>query len=222
MHSAESRVLAIPGWATDGRIFALSAALDGITAWGEVTSERGRHGLVKDLETVGEPAMLVGWSLGGLVAAEIARTRPDLVSSLVLVGVRPCYPAEEVDVMRDELCSDTARCLRRFYQRCFAPSQDSYRLFRDRLADDYLRSPDEAALRDGLGYLAVTGLDCASLRGVRTVFVHGWQDAVAPVEEARSLAAEAGARFHAINGAGHAVFMSPDFGALVEELRQNG
>ena len=59
----------------------------------------GRHG--KDVESsverflpvverrvdaAGEPVVLVGWSLGGIVARELSRDRPDLVSAVITMG----------------------------------------------------------------------------------------------------------------------------------------
>jgi pimeloyl-ACP methyl ester carboxylesterase len=36
--------------------------------------------------TAGEPVTVVGWSLGGIVAREAARTRPDLVAHVITLG----------------------------------------------------------------------------------------------------------------------------------------
>ena len=221
-HSTRPPLVAAPGWATDARVFALSPFLGAVEASGEVASSSGRTAFARLLEGRGTPTALLGWSLGGLVAAEIARTRPELVLSLVLVGVRPRYPREETDAMREELLSDRRRCLRRFYQRCFATAHGDYRRFRDELMERYLCGQGEADLVDGLDFLADTELDARALRGKRVLFVHGSDDAVAPLEEARSLALAAGARLSVISEAGHAAFLSPAFGPILEEFASNG
>jgi len=40
-------------------------------------------------------AALLGWSLGGLVASQLALTRPDRVSALISVASSPCFCAQE-------------------------------------------------------------------------------------------------------------------------------
>jgi pimeloyl-ACP methyl ester carboxylesterase len=42
--------------------------------------------LEADVELDGRPRSLVGWSLGGLIAREVARRRPDLVEQVVTYG----------------------------------------------------------------------------------------------------------------------------------------
>ncbi|MFK8066861.1 MAG: alpha/beta fold hydrolase [Gammaproteobacteria bacterium] len=38
-----------------------------------------------------EPAIFIGWSMGGLVALELAKSNPDLVLSLTLIASTPCF-----------------------------------------------------------------------------------------------------------------------------------
>jgi pimeloyl-ACP methyl ester carboxylesterase len=42
--------------------------------------------VVRTAETQGEPVRLVGWSLGGVLAREVARDRPDAVGCVVTLG----------------------------------------------------------------------------------------------------------------------------------------
>jgi 3-oxoadipate enol-lactonase len=58
-------------------------------------------------DQLGEPAHLVGMSLGGLVAQELAASRPELVASVVLVDTVPVYPAQMQQMWRDR--AHTAR-----------------------------------------------------------------------------------------------------------------
>jgi 3-oxoadipate enol-lactonase len=58
-------------------------------------------------EQLGEPAHLVGMSLGGLVAQELGASRPDLVASVVLVDTVATYPEPMRQMWRDR--SDIAR-----------------------------------------------------------------------------------------------------------------
>ncbi len=57
------------------------------------------HAVVELLESLGVPAVLMGNSLGGLVAIQIAASRPDLVDRLVLVApaAPPRWDDERID-----------------------------------------------------------------------------------------------------------------------------
>lgn len=57
--------------------------------------------VVDRIAALGEPVHLVGLSLGGLVAQQVALQRPDLVASLVLAGSVAVYPESMRDMWRD-------------------------------------------------------------------------------------------------------------------------
>ncbi len=42
-----------------------------------------------------EPAVFIGWSMGGLVALELAKTEPECVKSLILIASTPCFVKKE-------------------------------------------------------------------------------------------------------------------------------
>ncbi len=90
-------VMIIPGFlATDHSTKLLRSALDaaGYRAhgWGLGCNWGARHDLLDrieaQLERVSrhEPATLIGWSLGGLYAREIAKRRPDRVARVITLG----------------------------------------------------------------------------------------------------------------------------------------
>ena len=119
-----ARVVHLPGLgATDRSSVPIRSYLASrghrVSGWG-----LGRHGrhpratterFIPLLESIAEadgPAALVGWSLGGVVARETARMRPDLVSRVVTYGTPlggPRFtsasglysPAELLDIERD-------------------------------------------------------------------------------------------------------------------------
>jgi pimeloyl-[acyl-carrier protein] methyl ester esterase len=210
----------LPGWATDGRIF--EGALTGGTAvtTGPLRPEGFSRRLAAFLDrTARGPVTVVGWSLGGFLAAEFAREYPDRVRRVVLVGIRREYPEGDVEAVLRSLSADPGGCLTGFYAQCFYPSQiPAYRRFRSGLQAAYLREMDGGALREGLSYLAKARLSGETLPACPVAIVHGEKDVVAPFAEAERLAREVGnATFHPLPGASHAAFLAGGFRAVVAD-----
>jgi len=166
-------------------------------------------------------ALLVGWSLGGLVALLIALRWPEKLRGLVLIGATPCFVtrpgwphavAPEVFAgFSQSLAQDYADTLRRFLA-LQAQGSDSVRtvlkLLRQRLLAQ--PRPEYAVLEAGLAILQDTDLrsGLADL-ALPLTLVHGAGDKLAPITAARWLAQQVqGARLHEIDGAGHAPFLS--------------
>ncbi len=202
--SGQERVILIPGWATDWRVFGLREWPPGWRA-GRGIPEAG---MLKD-----DPVTLVGWSLGGYIALEMAREHPEDVGRLVLVGVRPRYPAEEIEAVRGAVQQERRGFLSRFYRRCFLPDlSGAYRRFRKELLPEYLEDMQTNLLVEGLDYLARQSVEPDGLPDCPVTFVHGEEDRVAPVAETRRLAAQAsGAELKVFPGVGHAAFLAKGF-----------
>ncbi len=92
------RVMTIPGFgATDASMIVLRGYLRGL-GHEPLTWEQGRNRgdvqamldatliRVDELTQTGGPLDLIGWSLGGVVAREVARDRPDVVRSVITYG----------------------------------------------------------------------------------------------------------------------------------------
>jgi pimeloyl-ACP methyl ester carboxylesterase len=231
----------LPGWATDGRIF--EGVLPGVTAvtTGPLRPEGFPRRLGAFLDRTARGAVtIVGWSLGGFLAAEFAREYPDRVRRLVLVGIRREYPAADLSAVRASLLRDREACLSTFYAQCFIPAQTTakeglvprqagmprilsprppaYRRFRAGLQAAYLREMDGGALREGLSYLASARLSRETLPACPVAIVHGEKDVVAPLAEAEGVAGEGGnATFHPLAGAAHAAFLADGFRALIAD-----
>ena len=210
----------LPGWATDGRIF--EGALPGVAAvtTGPLRPEGFSRRLAAFLDrTARRPVTIVGWSLGGFLAAEFAREYPDRVRRVVLVGIRRAYPEGEVAAILQSLSTVPGGCLSGFYARCFYPSQiPAYRRFRSGLQEEYLREMDVGVLRGGLAYLAGVRLSGGTLPACPVAVVHGQDDVIAPFAEAEGVARECGnATFHPLPGAAHAAFLADGFRAVVAD-----
>jgi pimeloyl-ACP methyl ester carboxylesterase len=95
-HRGDGRpVLVIPGFlASDSSTTCLRAALDGAGydahGWGLGVNRGARADLLERLgeqvEAFGEPVALVGWSLGGVYAREVAKLLPDAVERVITLG----------------------------------------------------------------------------------------------------------------------------------------
>jgi len=213
-------VVLLPGWATDGRIF--EGVLPGVTAvtTGPLRPEGFSARLAAFLDRAAHrPVTVVGWSLGGFLAAEFAREYPDRVRRVVLVGIRRAYPEGEVAALLRSLSTVPGGTLSGFYARCFYPSQmPAYRRFRSGLQEAYLREMDLGALREGLSYLAGANLSAGTLPACPVAIVHGEDDVIAPFAEAEGVARECGnATFHPLPGAAHAAFLADEFRAVVAD-----
>jgi len=221
-------VVLLPGWATDGRIF--EGVLPGVAAvtTGQLRPAGFSSRLAAFLDrTARRPVTVVGWSLGGFLAAEFAREHPDRVRRVVLVGIRREYPAADLSAVRASLLRDREACLSTFYAQCFFPARPTakeglvprppaYRRFRGGLQAAYLREMDIGALREGLSYLAGARLSGGTLPSCPVAIVHGEKDVVAPLAEAEGVALESGnATFHRLPGAAHAAFLADGFRAAV-------
>ena len=91
------KLMVIPGFlANDRTTLGLQRALAGagyrVTGWGlglnRGVSETTLDQIVAQVERFGggAPVILVGWSLGGIFAREVAKARPDLIAKVVTMG----------------------------------------------------------------------------------------------------------------------------------------
>lgn len=178
------------------------------------------------LPALPERAVLCGWSLGGLIALDLAHRYPDQVERLVLIGTSPCFVSHTVedDVgWPNGLSSDTvagfiasfatdpATTLRRFL--ALQALGDARRRAVNTGLDTALAGLDgnrTAALADGLRLLAATDLR-SIVRDIRQPVhcIHGTGDALMPVTAARWLAQQGRhAQLTLFDDCGHAPFLS--------------
>jgi pimeloyl-[acyl-carrier protein] methyl ester esterase len=168
---------------------------------------------------------LCGWSLGGLVALEVARRFPEKVARLVLVASTPCFAQREdwrcamaPETLREfaaALESDYEGTLKRFLalqargeegEKGAQAAKAVLRTLRDGL---FTRGrPALGALRGGLEILAETDLR-GQLECPSTLLVHGDRDLLSPLPAAQWLASHLpDARLEVFHGAAHAPFLS--------------
>ncbi len=176
------------------------------------------------LPAVPRGATVLGWSLGGMVALELARRHARQVGALVLIATSPRFVAGAgwEHGMRDDVLDGFARGLARDYRgtvRNFLALQtlgdenaaQALRALRSRLGTH--GEPDARALAAGLGILRAVDLrDDLSRIAQPALVIAGERDRLTPPQAGRELAMGLpAARFHLIERAGHAPFLShPD------------
>jgi len=199
----------LPGWATDRRVFStLDLPYDFL-----LVGEFSPFGFADVLaENLPSRVSLLGWSLGGFVAADFATRFPERVEELILVSVRPSYPAAEIAAMKSDLERNRRGRLIKFYNDCFPPAESALRAwFRAELQTSYLESRLTQPLCRDLDYLATATIDTSRLRGIRTTIVHGRDDRIAPAAEIFSRRYDwPEARWLLLDG-GHLPFLHPGF-----------
>ena len=147
-------------------------------------------GLIALLDRLPEPCVLLGWSMGGIVALEAAAARPDCISRLVLCastakfvsgpGYAVAVPPSEMRAFDRGLRHAARATLEQFHQTAARPRKLEPSTLEERVGAS-LRFGD-ASLTQGLAYLRKADhrpvLDKIH---VPTLVLHGQTDAVIPV-----------------------------------------
>jgi pimeloyl-ACP methyl ester carboxylesterase len=206
--------LYLPGWATDYRIFGDSAFAKNRDAKGDglllIKAEPVLDGEPVNLYLrYSDPAALpwisemiaassaewslVGLSLGGFMAHELAVALPSNVTSLTMIGIRRQYSSAVCRAMQRQLRQDKDTLLAGFWEGAFGVHGRVYPLD---------GACDEGVLSRGLAYLgayrwALDRLACPVL------CMHGECDAIAPLAEAADLAAVQQWAFHVLSNEAH-------------------
>ena len=167
-------------------------------------------------------AAWLGWSLGGMVAAQLALTAPARVDSLVMVGSSPRFVASDdwpcamdpavLAGFAQALQEDYHGTLERFLILQIAPGTAEGRRNLRQLREMMQRSPmpAEQALRNGLGILYAADLRSQfSALHAPALLILGERDRLVPACVAPAVSALASSlRVKVIKGAGHVPFLS--------------
>jgi pimeloyl-[acyl-carrier protein] methyl ester esterase len=207
-HAVEIHAPALPGHGAH----AASPGGASLAAWAEALAPALPAG-----------AALIGWSLGALLALELARIQPERVARLILIGATarfvaaPDWPhgldAATVEAFIDDYERRPAATLRRFLA-LQTLGDDARRQLLPRLAAACVPHPDPApprpALADGLRILAAADLRSGLAAIAQPVhIIHGAGDALMPPAAAHWLAgALPRARLTLLENRGHALPLS--------------
>jgi pimeloyl-[acyl-carrier protein] methyl ester esterase len=189
-------IVLIPGWATDCRIF---KAVESSKIFKEKPADK---------------ISLLGWSLGGFMAAEFASKHPDTIDELILVSIRTKYDPAGLADIKQLLMKDKKAYLYKFYLESFSKEdKEGLAWFKKNLLKSYLQDTKTEDLIRGLDYLSQASIDPERLRQVEKIRIfHGTEDTIAPLGEAEEIGLRLPqAEFIKITGAGHCPFLNRDF-----------
>lgn len=164
---------------------------------------------------------ILGWSLGGLVAQQIALNQPDRVEKLILVGTNPCFvskqewpqgiAARHFEQFNQRFEQDFNATLLNFLTLQCMHAKDARSTVRQlRTAFAAKPTPTQDNLNQALDILLQTDLREEVGRIFQpTLLIHGDRDTLAPVAAAHWLAMHLQrAQLRVIAGAAHAPFLS--------------
>jgi len=234
-HGQGDPIYLLHGWALNSRVW--DAVLPELTQHGKVIaidlpghgkSDLPANGLY-DLDTVTDEvkqiletnAIVVGWSLGGLVALNLACRYPEMIQKLVLVAGSPQFVRSEdwpnavgknvIDGFAQNLLSDYRSTILRFLAiQALGSDQAKYAIREMREKVFINGEPHLTALQEGLNLLINTNLRSA-LSSIRcpSLIVLGGKDTLIPANTGADTAnLLANSQLAIIDGAGHAPFIS--------------
>jgi pimeloyl-[acyl-carrier protein] methyl ester esterase len=164
---------------------------------------------------------VLGWSLGGQVAQQIALNQPDRIRRLILVGSTPCFVnkpgwAHGIDPSNFNDFADNvnrdykATILQFLTMQCMKASDARSTLRELRNSFDTKPTPTQTTLQRALHILLETDLrnEVARLRKP-TLLIHGDRDTLAPVQAAHWMMQQLPMGYlRVMSGAAHAPFLS--------------
>jgi pimeloyl-[acyl-carrier protein] methyl ester esterase len=216
--------------ATHLRLHVVDLPGHGHSAWPSAVKDlAGLAGSV--LPSLPRGAAVIGWSLGGMIALELARLHPRHVGPLVLLATTPRFLTgsgweyglrpDVLDGFARGLVDDYPRTVRNFLALQAHGDENAtgaLRQLRSKLATR--GEPDRRALETGLQILRDADLREGLPRITQPALViAGEYDRLTPPEAGRELAcALPAARFHLVERAGHAPFLSHADDVVAEVL----
>jgi len=168
------------------------------------------------------PSIIIGWSLGGIIAMQLALAAPEKVEALVLVSTTPSFCAktgweygcrdEVLQAFASGIESNSAKTMSRFFALMFQGDDISRQQYNEiaRTAFDKSNPPSETGLSHGLELLERCDLRQQFTQIQQpTLVIHGEQDAVIPCSAGQQLAEGiAHSRWHPITRCGHVPFLT--------------
>lgn len=205
----------IPGWATDYRIFSRLELEYNYLIQVDFDPVDFKERLLEELDIRAlDKVSLFGWSLGGFLAAEFAKSYCLRVNELILVSIREKFDPAVLKDTRAKLIENKKAFLYKFYLEWFsANDKKELSWFKKNLLMDYAKGMELRDLLAGLDYLNHARIDAQALSALKKITIfHGSLDKIMPLDEALSIKQLlAKARFICMDGVGHIPFLKRDF-----------
>ncbi|MCL6589978.1 MAG: alpha/beta fold hydrolase [Firmicutes bacterium] len=227
------QLIMLPGWGMSRDIWGpfsqeLAADFDLTYAgWEDVIAAEGfyKKALEIVLNAPNQPLALMGWSLGSLVALEIAAGYPGKIAQIILIGGASRFttdktsgylagwPGRVLEKMKQNLLNNREKTLRNFYRSMFPEDEDGENEARHflRRFEHALSAQPLGALVSGLEYLLQTDCrDKLSIISAPLLLIHGARDQICPVAASEYILARVSSRtaLKVLPSAGHAPFFS--------------
>jgi len=169
-----------------------------------------------------QPCVLVGWSLGGMLAMQMAEQAPEKISALALVATTPRFKATHdwpygsseslFKGFQQAIDSGSPRALSRFFA-LMLHGDELDRSAYNRLAKqavDRMQKASTSALSEGLKLLEQLDLRAVAAQLKQPVLIlHGEDDAIVPFAAGRWLSQTLSTKQQLwISGCGHAPFLT--------------
>jgi pimeloyl-[acyl-carrier protein] methyl ester esterase len=244
-HGNGKDILLIHGWGMNGNVWeSLASKLSGdfrVTIVDLPGYGRSAHYVLPryDLQTladelvslVPEGATVLGWSLGGMIAQQMALSYPNTIGRLILVATSPQFHLSAdwphavetriLDTFATELAASYQDTIQQFLAIQALGSdhaREEIRLLRNKVFRD--GAPDENALRQSLNILQTANLrDKVNNIVASTLIIGGERDRLVPPAAIRQLCESIqGSQMSIIKGASHAPFISHQE-AFIRELQ---
>jgi pimeloyl-[acyl-carrier protein] methyl ester esterase len=182
-----------------------------------------------------DPSIIIGWSLGGILAMQLALKHPEKVAGLALISTTPAFCQHEgwqhgcsrelFEAFENGVANNAPTTMSRFFMLMLQGdglSRSDYNAIAKQSVNR-TSPPSIAMLRKGLDYLAESDLrdELASIRQPALI-IHGEEDAVVPVEAGIFLAEHLPqTKSYLINDCGHAPFLTQSalFNATLSQWR---
>jgi pimeloyl-[acyl-carrier protein] methyl ester esterase len=187
-------------------------------------------------QTRREKMIVVGWSLGGMLALQLAHAHPEWIERLVLLSSTPRFTTDGLytEGLSPSIVKSLSRRLNRrqretqenFYREMFTVAEAGVAEKFNEISPAFF-SLAGAGLQKGLNYLLQTDLrDILSQIKVPVDILHGEADEICPPAAARYMAALLpAAKLKLFPGAGHVLFFShlAEVLKIIEEgMEKNG
>lgn len=185
----------IHGWATDSRVWQQLCASPRTYYYDAPQFPDFNHleqTFAQFHHTAQKPVTLIGWSLGGMLALQLARKLPAQIGKVILVGSTACFTSRDnytaglapalVKRLARKLRQDCRSTRRDFYKLMFAPTEQRAAQAFTAVLAPLMDSIPEATLAGGLDYLLQTDLR-PLLPDITTPchIIHGTSDDICPV-----------------------------------------